>query len=785
MKGAWLLLVLFAASPAVAQTPFDMSGERPPAPAQPIAPPPVQPAPQATPPGGTAPAAGTELPAQPEIRQATAQPAKRYFVPFSELVFSGEYSQRSWSVFLTPEQAAAATELHLGYQNAIVVAPETSRMTVSINGTKVVDQPIAASDKAADTVAIVPPRVLHAGLNDVTISAVQRHRTDCSIQSTYELWTQIDLARTFFSFDGAEAGRWKRVEDLRAIGVDESGATTFNMIVPSMAQAASTAPTVRLGEALALMANMPNQAFEVTEDGSPQAGPGAANVVVGPASEISRVLAMVPVGAQAGPVATLVDDPKLGPSTLVVSGPNWQAIDMAIDDIARQVDRPAGSLRTSLGTRNWRTPDVPMLTGASNLKFFDLGVSTLQFPGRRFRTDFTVGVPSDFYAGAYGQATILLDAAYSQDVLPGSHIDVYVNDNIAATVPITTTGGEILRHLPIKVTMRHFRPGDNNVALEAVLLTQADAVCAPGATGQGGPRFAVFDTSEFVMPDFARVARTPDLAAISGTGFPYGRADYALPLIMDRAQSETVSAGVTLMARMSVAAGRLIGVDSSTAASAVADRNAIFISALSQVPPAVLAQVGVSGNSSSGWGEAVSSIKPNTETTFDEWRKKLRGSGWRGQVSSFEDWMNRTFNISMDSFRVFPGRPPEYTPQGSASLLVAQETSPTAGGTWTLVTAPTASALREGVRTLTQQRTWRQIGGHLTTVDTGDDKVATQPVTHFDFVETQPFSLANYRLIAANWLSANALSYAVVLTVLSILLGLATAGLLGSLGRHK
>lgn len=774
MRGAWLLALLLSAAPAAAQAPFDMSGERPPATA------PSLPAPPATPPAASGPAL-----LQPGIGQSALSPAKRFFVPFGELVLAGERAQRSWSVFLTPEQATAGTQLHLGYQNALVVAPETSRMTVSINGTRVLDEPIAAPDRVADIVAAVPPGVLRAGLNDVVLSASQRHRTDCSVASTYELWTQLDLARTFFSFEGAQAGHWRRVEDIRAIGVDGSGTTTFNLIVPTMAQPMSMPQTVRLGEALALMANMPNQAFEVSEAGAPAAGPGRANVVLGPASDIAKVLAAVPAGAETGPVATLVDDPKLGPSTLVVSGPNWQAVEMAIDDIARQVDRPAQSLRASLGTRNWRTPDVPMLFGAGKLTFADLGVNTLEFSGRRVSTDFAIGVPSDFYAGAYGQATILLDAAYAQDVLPGSHIDVYVNDNIAATVPIATAGGGILRHLPIKVTMRHFRPGDNTIAIEAVLLTQADAVCAPGASSQGGQRFAIFDTSEFLMPDFARVARTPDLAAIGGTGFPYGRADYALPLIIDRAQPETVSAGVTLLARMSVVAGRLIAVDAATAASTVGDRNALFIGAFSQVPPAALEQVGVSDNSSSTWGQAVVSTRPNTEATFDEWREKLRGSGWRGQISSFEDWMKRTFNISMDSFRILPGKPADYTPQGSAGLLVAQQASPTAGGTWTVVTAPSASALRAGVRTLTQQRTWRQLGGHLATVDSGDGKVVTLPVTRFDFVQTQPFSFANYRLIAANWLSANALSYAVVLTLLSIVLGLATAGLLGSLGRRR
>jgi hypothetical protein len=798
---ASVALVLLATNAAMAQSnPFDMSNEKPavatppPSPAAPtpdavpspatVPPPPPAPSPMATPAPETGPAATTEPSVDARAMQADPSAARRYVVPFAELVFSGEYARRSWSLFLTPEQAASKADFHFGYQNAVVIAPEASMLTVSINGTDIIAAPIASSEKPSEMTVAIPANLLHAGLNDIAMTAVQRHRTDCTIESTYELWTQVDTAQTFIAFSDPEASHWKRVEDLRAIGVDEAGATSLNMIVPSMSRAASNTPTVRLGEALALMANMPNQAFSVSEAGPATAKPGVANVVLGPAAELSTVLAAVPVAAEAGPVATIVDDPVLGPSTLVVSGPNWQAVDLAIDDIARQVDRPLGSLRATLATRMWRTPDVPILRDPSRLKFSDLGVNTLEFAGRRVRTDFAVGIPSDFYAEAYGQATILLDAAYSEEVLPGSHIDVYVNDNIAATVPIITAGGEILRHLPIKVTMRHFRPGDNNIALEAVLMTQADAVCAPGATAHGNQRFVVFDSSEFVMPGFARVAKTPNLAGISGTGYPYSAAPYPTPLIMDRTQPETVSAGVTLLARMSVAAGRLIPVDALSGATAVNDRNALFISSISQVPVAVLAQVGVAGGAST-WGESVASIRPNTEATFDQWRDKLRGSGWRGQISSFEEWMNRTFNISMNSFRILPGPEELFTPQGNAGIVVAQQASPTGEGTWTLITAPSVRALQDGVRSLSSQNVWRKVGGHITTVDAADDKVVSLPATRFAFIETQPFSISNYRLIIANWLSANALWYAVVLIVMSTMLGCATALLLGSLGRRR
>ena len=409
--------------------------------------------------------------------------------------------------------------------------------------------------------ANVPAGLLHAGMNDITVEAVQRHRTDCTIESTYELWTEVASERTYLEFEGDSAPHWKRVEDVRAIGVNETGTTRFNFIVPASGQPTVTPVVIRLAESLALMADMPNQVFDISERALPRPGAGEANVLVGTASELASMVSALPPGAETVPTIDFVNDPNLGPSTLVVTGPTWQAVETAANELGKQVDRPVGATRTSLQTRMWRNPDAPLLQGAAQLKFSDLGVNTLEFSGRRVRTEFAVGVPSDFYAAAYGEATILVDAAYSQEVLPGSHVDIYVNDNIAATMPITTSGGEILRHFPIKLTMRHFRPGENVIALEAVLRTAADKLCAPGATALDSGRFVLFDSSEFVMPDYAHIGRTPELAALGGTAFPYNRAEYGIPLIIDRTQPDSLSAAATLLGRMSVAAGRLIPID--------------------------------------------------------------------------------------------------------------------------------------------------------------------------------------------------------------------------------
>jgi len=787
---ASLCIALAAAVPAAGQiAPFDMSPERSEQSVQPVPQPTVPPAaPDASPAAPTprAPVPAAEpSPAGPSTPAPTATgPSRRYLVPFPQLILAGEYARRSWSIYLTQEQATAKATLNLAYQNAVVVAPEISHLRVTINGAQVLEAPIASPNAPSRLSTEIPVSLLNAGMNDISIEAIQRHRTDCTIESTYELWTQIVSDGTYLSFEDGGAGRWRRVDDVRAIGVNANGATRFNLVVPSAEEATATPAVIQLAQSLALMANMPEQVFAVSESAVPPPGPGAANVVVGTASELAGLLPALPAAAAAGPTVAVVDDPKLGPSTLVVSGPTWQAVGTAVDGLSKQVDRPADVPRATLATRQWRTPDVRMLFGATKVSFADLGVSTLEFSGRRIRTDFAIGVPADFYASAYGYATILLDAAYSPEVLPGSHIDIYVNDDIAATVPITTSGGEILRHLPIQVPMRHFRPGENVIAIEAILRTEADRICAPGATALDNGRFVLFDSSEFVMPDYARIGRTPELSALGGTGFPFGRAEAPVPLIFDRTQLDSLSAASTLLGRIAVAAGRLVPIDTNASAASLSDRNAIILSSISQVPPEVLAQLGISDESRSDWGETVASVRPDTQATFDEWRERLRGSGWRGRVSRLEEWLNDTFNLSSDSFRIFQADTPAFQPGGNASLMVAANYSPSGDGTWLLVTAPANTTLRNGVNDLIDQSIWRQLDGHITTLNPATNSVAHIPTTSVKFIETQPFSLRNYRLIAANWFSSNALSYGLVLIILSILLGFATAGLLGTFGRR-
>lgn len=819
------LLLLNASVFAQAQTaPFDMSGERPPGaavtprltpPTPPAATQPATAVPPAavpvpvTPPVSVPPAPATQAapapaPVPPAIAvppQQTPQPAaaanaapllrsgdvRRYVVPFSKLGLGGEYDRRSWTVYLTPEQAAAKASFTFAYQNSIVVAPEASALTVYLNNRPIGQQRIGSADGSSKVTFEVPPGLLQPGANLVTFEAAQRHRTDCSIQSTYELWSNVDPAGTYLSFAGSDAAQLASADAIRAIGVDGAGKTEFDIVVPALEQPGTTKPLLRLAQGLSVLSSMPNQIFAFSTASLPAGGPGKLSVLVGTAAELRPLFPGLPPGAESAALAAFVTDPRSGSPVLLISGPSWQAVSSAIDIIVSPTDRSADVRRDVLTTERWSAPNAPLVFSDTNIALSQLGVKTTEFSGRRLRTSFNIAVPADFYANAYGEAKVLLDAAYTDNVLPGSHIDIYVNDNIASTVPITTTAGGILRHLPIRVTMRHFKPGLNSVAIEAILMTKDDAACAPGATAAANPRFALFDTSELHIPDFARVGQRPNLAAMAGTAYPYGRATEPTPLFIDRVDADTLSAAATLLAQMAITAGHPIAVESVASPNTIGDRDAIFIGSISQMPATALSQTNISTASQASWRPVTDAQTGvvDTGTAFEEWNSKVSGGLLHNRITAFREWLSRNFDISRNSLQFVPGAEEIFTPPNVATLLVAQGSSPAGTGSWTVVAAPSAKDLREGLEVLTAQLNWPQISGHITTYSSKTGKIETLPVTRFDFVPSMPWSIANYRLIAANWLSTNILSYAFLLVVFLLLIGLTTSRMLKRLGRSK
>jgi hypothetical protein len=238
---------------------------------------------------------------------------------------------------------------------------------------------------------------------------------------------------------------------------------------------------------------------------------------------------------------------------------------------------------------------------------------------------------------------------------------------------------------------------------------------------------------------------------------------------------------------MAIMAGHPIAVESVASPNTIGDRDAIFIGSISQMPATALTQTNVSTASQASWRPVVDAQPGvvDTGTAFEEWNSKVSGGLLRGQITAFREWVGRNFDITRSSLQFIPGAEEIFTPPNMATLLVAQGSSPAGAGAWTVVTAPSAKDLREGLEVLTAQMNWPQISGHITTYSSKTAKIETVPVTRFDFVPSTPWSISNYRLIAANWLSTNILSYAFLLVAFVLLIGISTSRMLKNLGRSK
>ena len=811
--------LLRALAVALATTTLPVLAQQPSAPGG--APAPFMIAPPA--PAGAAPTAPAPTPITPAPMAAmpsTALPSAGGFgfkplLPAARVTLEGEADTRNWAFYLTQDEANSDLALDVAFQNALVVMPEASRLTVRINGERVLETPVASSDRLARLSTNLRKGLLRPGQNTIRFEAIQRHRTDCSVASTYELWTRIDGAGTKLNFRSPSATelRLRSIDDLPAIGTDENGQTTIRIVAPGASSAAAANMIFAVSQATALRGRYGQAVVQVSERAPGRARPGTLTIVLATTAELPDLLTQVPEEAKARSFVGFVSDARLGPSTLLVTGASWPDIENVVATLlTAPVSRPTNVNRQLMDTSSWHLPNAPFLSEARALRFSELGIASQESSGRRLRTRAVVAFPGDSYANAYGEATLYLDAAYAADVLPGdSHLEIFVNGNVAATVPFNATSGGLLQQFPITVPLRHFRPGINELWLEAVTLTHSDQACGPGATLPGRSRFALFDTSTLSFPDFAKIGVQPNLAAVAGTGFPYSLAT-RIPLILGRHDTANYGAAATLVARIAQRAARPLAVDALATVATTDDQPTLIVGAAGQLPQGILPRVGVAENVRTTWPTRADTVliapendagaifdavinrfqgqkapgpqeqaEPTTDALRDRWRSSLGGPLARYFVA-FDQWLQRTFHLSFAQLRIPSSGGGLYEPADGTDMIAAQAVDPASRQVWTAFVARREETLEATVSRIVTPGNWAKLAGQVTAFRGSQDVHVVEP-SQTSMVMTRSFSLANMRLVLANWLSSNIGVYALALLGACIALGISTSLMLGRLGQ--
>ncbi|MBV1705910.1 MAG: cellulose biosynthesis cyclic di-GMP-binding regulatory protein BcsB [Hyphomicrobiales bacterium] len=517
---------------------------------------------------------------------AKALPPLRYLPNNAQgLRLTGEIATSQWPIYLTKAQAAEGMVFQLGYLSAISDLPEDSTVQVEINGVSIGTAPINAPYRVKKVRFKVPPKLVRPGFNALTIVASQRHRADCSLKATFELWMQIDATTTGFMFSGKDPGVI-RLNDLPAVPPDRHGGMPIRMVLPTKTTTEDINQALKAVELTAIRGRFEQPIIDI--------GPGLAsgagiNVAVGTYDALGKMADIGTLNYQPhGQIKLLPGSDALRP-TLVVAGRNHAEIDQALQRLAiiRNVRGTVEGLRAVHAFPGYA------VDGGTRVKLRDLGVISQQFNGRMFRATFSVIMPSDFYPADTAQVALDLNGGYAPRLSTQAKIVIRVNNRIAVGSNLGRSSGALFNNRRISFPLGMMQPGLNTISLEAQLPGLVKQPCTPMTDAKARQRFLLLDSSTLVIPQIAHVALSPNLAVTATGAFPYAVLVHPPSLVLPQTDPDTIAAAATIAARMAVSANRAIDFKVTTHVPARANAPVMLVGPQAAFNDATLALAGI------------------------------------------------------------------------------------------------------------------------------------------------------------------------------------------------
>lgn len=725
-----------------------------------------------------------------------------------DLTLRGEFATSDQTVFLSAHDALRATAFRVGFTNTVSNLPESSRLSVRINDQLVGDVALSATADLGQAVFPVSPGMLVPGFNSIRFSVSQRHRVDCSINATYELWTQISPAHTGL-VNIAPAPSLRGVADLPMLAGLDAGRTPIRIRLPLGYDAQTLDQAMRAANALILAAAISQPLIEVASE--PGVGPGI-DLIVGGGSAASAGQRLAPElglfvnreGEQSRTVVSFIDTPEADLNLTI----------RRLEIFSAQTERPG----SKAGLRALANLNGRRVANDTSLSFADLGMETRPFDGHLLQISSKLMLPPDFFPAPYGAARLTLDSAFAGQASLAQRISVSVNDQVAAIVPIMNPGKGGLNGRTIELPLESFKPGANVITVEANL-SDPKAACDATLGNASGARLAIGSTSRISFDRLARAASYPNLSATLGHGFPYAEAGKPLMIGVSNQDPAFLDGAMTLVARMVATAqapiptafrfGRLDSTEPG-----------IFFGSPAEAPldPARLGppvartapQLITSANAGTLFA-AASGGATQTDATFAgvpdaaqrnatapdgliaTMRETLDLGAWVAEARQFASGDFSRINAWLQDFGLLEKAPDiaaTQTIEATADSLIIRQTAhrpanvtaikaffdpETRPVVQTAVLGADPAQFAALVEKATSGHFWARFNGEAARVkldDWGPVNLGVQQRVYSAIGDTSP---GNIRLVAAGWLSLNPMHYLTILGSLVALLALTTA----------
>ncbi len=731
-----------------------------------------------------------------------------YHLPINDrgVRFAGEETTKSWPIEFTLSQLADKVTLRLALKNAVSVMPEASSITVFINGQELERHAIQSPDRSRILSINVPNQMLVPGVNALTMKVRQRHRVDCSVDATHELWVDIDPTETGFIFDRGNSAI-RTLDDLAVLARNKAGQVRIRMIVPDPADKTQVSRSLELVHRVALRAGYQNPLVDVAAIGGK--GPGL-DIYAGTREQLRTTMPdyanTLPEG---GPVQIISRD-----------GHERVALIVLLDSIAAS-DDPAlpSSISAAFGTKNrsGSAEGLALMNGEASkrlvtgeevpLKAF--GVESERFNGRLFRTSFEIELPADTFIADYDRAELKLAIAYAAGLERGAKSIVRVNGVTVAGFALPKPDGDVFRNKSLRIPISNFRAGKNSVEIEARLPKKQDDACAPQKQIADSHRFVFSARSTLRFPRLAYLARVPDLHSTISGGFPYIRGGQSVPTVLSvaRAGYAELSAAASLTTGIVSRSGVMLDqyltyemppqtVSNAIVIGAIGDVNASVTQDLKGFDPDVLRQawegpraftIPATIDVASPGGIDVleeRAIKPKTapvpvkagDDEIDPLDRFIlneeRDDNGEAGPSISERVVTAFDNIL--SSRNPDAQKATSIDAGQSDFIISQRLSPNgSGGVWTIVMAPQPQNLKFGVDAIAAPDIQASLDGPTAALSE-TDRTVTSAIAGGEYVQLRAFTLSNTHLVVAGWFARNHFVYTGLMLFALLGLGILT-----------
>jgi len=759
-----------------------------------------------------------------------------YHLPATEqgLRFKGETASMEWPVHIARQQLGGDVTVRVGYKNAVSVMPEASHIALEVNGVMIGKQTIQSPDRSRVLNFPVPSHILVPGYNSLRLVSRQRHRVDCSINATHELWTDIDPAKTGLVFKKGNSAL-NTLDSLAALARNKAGQVKIRLMMPDSRDSGQAGRAMLLGQHAAIYADFETPLVEAAA--TPGQGPGI-DIFTGTLRDLRKIApkyADVANNSGALQIVSRDGDERVG--LILITGEMTSDRDhKKFSALLKELFPKKKRIGSAHGLRTVSMLSNHQIREGKRIPFSHLGLQSEEFDGRLFRRSFQINLPSDYFAADYNQAEMHLATGYASGLDRNNKFVVRVNGATATGFALSNPNGHIFHDKMLRLPLSSFKPGVNHIELEAQLAGRDDNVCDPAQQITGEKRFVISGKSWIKFPRLAHLARLPDLAGTIGAGFPYVIGGKAQPTVVavPNPNFAALSAAAGFATKIAVNSGVPLDFKLKYGAADQSTKNAIIVGTFGELPRKLAKsikgidhsafqaawqntnqatrnrQVALLGLNNDGYGVdtmSTASIKsveiPEPEFNGEDQSAKLEAfSAANRNDDPLDRWSSGSFEEQAEKdnqalsfsghvstlFASFVGvkeKTNTQTPTISnpnSDILITQKIAPIhEDGVWTVLTARSDQAFHSGMSMLSKPAISARITGETATIN-GVDRTVTATVTQQSYVQVRGFSFRNLHLIVAGWFSNNHHVYSLLLLLALLGFGFISTRVLKTVG---